>query len=285
MTERPAGRQFSPVLANVRADRVREVAALTGRSARRRAGLMLVEGPQAVRELVAHRAEHVRDVYVLDSALGTRGPLADIADSALAQGLHVHPMTDEVAHALSADAQGIVATASLAAIAGEPIASGERLVAILSNVRDPGNAGAAIRAADAAGVRTVILAGECVDPTNPKVIRASVGSLFHLSVLKIESLAEAADAARSAGLAVIAADVSGDSELGKTGAPDATASTAWLFGNEAWGLTPDELALADSVVSIPMYGKAESLNLGTAVAVCLYWSAMAQHEIDPTHSG
>jgi len=246
---------------------------------------MLVEGPQAVRELVAHRAEHVRDVYVVESAIGTRGPLADIADSALALGLHVHPMTDEVARALSPDAQGILATAALEAIESEPIASGERLVAILSNVRDPGNAGAAIRAADAAGVRTVILTGECVDPTNPKVIRSSVGSLFHLSVLKIESLAEAADAARRAGLTVVAADVSGDSELGLAGAPDATASTAWLFGNEAWGLTADELEMADRVVRIPMYGKAESLNLGTAVAVCLYWSALAQHETDPTHAG
>jgi len=276
MTERPAGRQFSPVLANVRADRVREVAALAGRSARRRAGLLLVEGPQAVRELVAHRAEHVRDVYVLDSALGMRGPLAEIADSALARGLHVHPMTDEVAQALSADAQGIVATASLDAIASQPVASGERLVAILSNVRDPGNAGAAIRAADAAGVATVVLAGECVDPSNPKVIRASAGSLFHVSVLKFPLLADAADAARAAGLSIVAADVSGDTELGATGAPDASAPTAWVFGNESWGLSAEELALADQVVRIPIFGKAESLNLGTAVAVCLYWSALAR---------
>lgn len=277
MTERPAGRHMSPVLANVRADRVRQVAALTGRSARRRAGLMLVEGPQAVRELVKHRAEHVRDVFVLESALATRGPLSEIADEAFARGVHVHHVTDEVAHALSADSQGIVAVAALEAIAGEPVAAGERLVAILSNVRDPGNAGAAIRAADAAGVSTVILAGECVDPTNPKVIRASVGSLFHLSVVKIESLADAAGAVRDAGLEVIAADVSGDVELGGPGTPDATAPTAWLFGNEAWGLTADELALADRAVRIPVYGKAESLNLGTAVAVCLYWSALAQN--------
>lgn len=237
---------------------------------------MIVEGPQAVRELVAHRPQQVRDVYVLDSALAARGPLSEIADAALAAGLAVHPVTGEVALAMSPDAQGIVAVAAFDAIASEPLASGARLAAILSNVRDPGNAGAAIRAADAAGVGVVVLAGECVDPTNPKVIRASAGSLFHVSVIKIKALADAADAARQAGMAVLAADVSGDTELGEAGAPDATAPTAWLFGNEAWGLTADEIALADRAVRIPIFGNAESLNLGTAVAVCLYWSALAQ---------
>jgi len=276
MTERPAGRHLSAVLANPRADRVKQVAALAGRSARRRASHMIVEGPQAVRELVAHRAEYVIDVYVAESALATRGPLWAIAELALEKGLAVHPVTDEVAHALSADAQGIVAVAALAAIVGEPVARGDRLVAILSNVRDPGNAGAAIRAADAAGVATVVLAGECVDPANPKVIRASAGSLFHVSVIKVAALADATDAAREAGLAVLAADVSGDVELGVSGALEAGSPTAWVFGNEAWGLTADELELADRVVRIPIFGAAESLNLGTAVAVCLYWSAFAQ---------
>ncbi len=238
---------------------------------------MIVEGPQAVRELVAHRAESVRDVYVAESGLATRGPLRDIADAALAAGLYVHPVTDEVAHALSPDAQGIVAVAALDAIGGDRLPASAKLVAILSNVRDPGNAGAAIRAADAAGADAVILAGECVDPTNPKVIRASVGSLFHLPVIKFEALADAADAAREAGLSVWAADVSGAAELGAAGAPSLAAPVAWVFGNEAWGLTADEIAMADHVVRIPIFGKAESLNLGTAVAVCLYASAMAHH--------
>jgi TrmH family RNA methyltransferase len=216
------------------------------------------------------------DVYVAESALATRGPLWEIAESALDKGLAVHPVTDEVAHALSADAQGVVAVAALSAIVAEPFARGDRLVAILSNVRDPGNAGAAIRAADAAGVATVVLAGECVDPANPKVIRASAGSIFHIPVIKVAALVDATDAARGAGLAVLAADVSGEVELGVSGALEAGSPTAWVFGNEAWGLTPEELELADRVVRIPIFGAAESLNLGTAVAVCLYWSAFAQ---------
>jgi TrmH family RNA methyltransferase len=274
MTERPVGRHLSATLANPRADRVKQVAALAGRSARRRAAQVLVEGPQAVRELVAHRAAHVKDVYVLEDAMGARGPLAAIADAALDAGLYVHPVTADVAHALSPDCQGIVAVASSGAVTSELPATA-RLVAILSQVRDPGNAGAAIRVADAAGADAVMLAGDSVDPTNPKVVRATAGSLFHLPVVRAESLAAAVSAAREAGLMVLAADVSGDSELGSSGGPDLAGPSAWVFGNEAWGLSDDELALADHVIRIPIFGQAESLNLGTAAAVCLYASAWA----------
>lgn len=275
MTERPVGRHLAATLANVRADRVKQVAALTGRSARRRAGQVLVEGPQAVRELVAHRASHVRNVYVLEDALASRGPLALIADAALDAGLFVHPMTPAVRDALSLDCQGILAVADASAVHGDAPTAGARLVAILSQVRDPGNAGAAIRVADAAGADAVVLAGDSVDPTNPKVVRATAGSLFHLPVVRAESLADAVSAAREAGLTIVAADVSGDTELGSTQGPDLAGPTAWVFGNEAWGLTADELALADHVVRIPIFGQAESLNLGTAAAVCLYASALA----------
>lgn len=274
MTTRPAGRHLAATLANPRADRVKQVAALAGRSARRRAGLMLVEGPQAVREVVAHRASHVRDVYVLEEALTSRGPLAAIADAALDAGLYVHPASAEVARAMSADCQGIVAVASADAVLSAMPAA-PRLVAILSQVRDPGNAGAAIRVADAAGADAVILAGDSVDPTNPKVVRATAGSLFHLPVTRAAFLADAVQAARDAGLRVLAADVSGEVELGTAAGPDLTAATAWVFGNEAWGLSAEELEFADQVVRIPIFGQAESLNLGTAAAVCLYASALA----------
>ena len=274
MTERPVGRHLAATLANPRADRVKQVAALAGRSARRRAGQVLVEGPQAVRELVAHRASHVRDVYVLEDALASRGPLALIADAALEAGLHVHPVSADVARALSADSQGIVAVASSAAVFSQ-LPSAPRLVAILSQVRDPGNAGAAIRVADAAGADAVVLAGDSVDPTNPKVVRATAGSLFHLPVVRAPSLDAAVSAAREEGMTIFAADVSGDNELGAADAPDLSGPTAWVFGNEAWGLSADELSLADRVMRIPIFGRAESLNLGTAAAVCLYASAWA----------
>ena len=121
----------------------------------------------------------------------------------------------------------------------------------------------------------MVLAGHSVDAYNPKTVRASVGSLFHLPLAMAADPADAVRAAQEAGLVVLAADGAGEVDLDDADAILA-GPTAWLFGNEAWGL-PDELAaLADHRVRIPIHGRAESLNLSTAAALCLYASARAQ---------
>ena len=145
-----------------------------------------------------------------------------------------------------------------------------RLVAVLADVRDPGNAGTVVRCADAAGADLVLLAGTSVDPYNPKTVRASVGSLFHLPVAVEPDTPSAVSALRAAGLTVLA--TAGDGEVSLYDAP-VDVPTAWLFGNEAHGLPDDLAALADHRVSIPIHGRAESLNLSTAAALCLYESA------------
>jgi RNA methyltransferase, TrmH family len=151
------------------------------------------------------------------------------------------------------------------------------LVTLLANVRDPGNAGTVLRTADAAGVRAVVFADASVDPYNGKCVRASAGSLFHLPVVAGVRLEEAVAAMRGAGLRILAADGRAGRSLDD---PDVQARlgepTAWMFGNEAWGLPPDLVALADEPVAVPIYGQAESLNLAAAAAVCLYASARAQ---------
>ena len=156
---------------------------------------------------------------------------------------------------------------------GRPV----RLVVILANVRDPGNAGTVLRTADAAGADAVLFAGSSVDPYNSKCVRASAGSLFHLPVVTGTPVPEAVQALRAAGLRVLAADGGASRTLDDLQA-DGTLSGAagWLFGNEAWGLPADVRALADDIVAVPIYGRAESLNLAAAAAVCLYSSARAQ---------
>ncbi len=154
-----------------------------------------------------------------------------------------------------------------------------RLVAICADVRDPGNAGTVIRTADAAGADAVVLAGSSVDAYNPKTVRASVGSLFHLPVVVEPDVEAAVAVARAAGLTVLAAD--GDGETSLDAAGDLLGRrTAWLFGNEAWGLTAEVAALADHRIRIPIRGRAESLNLSTAAALCLYASASAHRGTD-----
>jgi RNA methyltransferase, TrmH family len=278
MTTSPA----APQLTNPRAERVKAVRALSGRSVRLRSGRFLVEGPQSVREAVREAPERVRDLYVTPSAAER---YAAIADDAAARGVRVHTATDEVLAAMSPDAQGLLAVAEThepgldAVLAGRP-----RLVAVLARVRDPGNAGTVIRAADAAGADAVVLTAESVDVHNPKVVRSTAGSLFHLPVTTGATLGDVTAALRAAGLQVLAADGSGEHDLddlldavGDPGtAVDLSRPTAWVFGNEAWGLPDDDRALADAVVRVPIRGRAESLNLATAATVCLYASSRAQ---------
>jgi RNA methyltransferase, TrmH family len=282
---------LDPTLTNPRSDRVKLVRALSGRPARSRHGQLLVEGPQAVREAVHHAAERVRDVYVTPAAADR---YAEIVAAARASRLHVHVATAEVLAVMSPDAQGVLAV--VRAEGGTPAERLESvvaalpheepaLVAVLAAVRDPGNAGTVVRAADAMGADAVVLAGESVDVHNPKVVRSTAGSLFHLPVVAGATLVETVDALRAAGLQLLAADGAGDHDLddlldvagtpaAATG-PDLARPTAWMFGNEAWGLPAEHRALADAVVRVPIRGRAESLNLATAATVCLYASSRA----------
>jgi TrmH family RNA methyltransferase len=152
-------------------------------------------------------------------------------------------------------------------------------VAVLVEIRDPGNAGTVLRTADAAGAELVVFAGDAVDPYNGKCVRASAGSLFHVRLVRCPDAAAAVDALRGAGLRVLAAAAGGETDLDRlidTGA--LAAPTAWLFGSEAHGLPPAFAAAADALVRVPIHGRAESLNLGAAAAVCLYASARALHQ-------
>ena len=270
-------------MANPRADRVRAVHALATRAARRRSGTFLVEGPQAVREAVAPGGAAVRDVYLTPEA-ADRYP--EIVDAAGEQGVRLRLGTAEVLAAMSPDAQGVVAVASLDHPGlADVLDAGPRLVAVLAHVRDPGNAGTVLRAADAAGAGAVVLTASSVDVHNPKVVRSTAGSLFHLPVVTGPELGDVVAAARVRGLTVLAADGHGDHDLddlldvagsAPEGVPDLAAPTVWVLGNEAWGLRPEDLALVDATVRVPLRGRAESLNLATAAAVCLYASARAQ---------
>jgi len=271
------------VLTNPRSDRVRAVRALGTRSTRERHGRFVVEGPQAVREVVSGTRVHVRDLYLTPAAAAR---YEEIVDAASSRGIRTTVGEDEVLTAMSPDAQGVVAVADLLAPGLDAVlAARPRLVALLAQVRDPGNAGTVIRAADAAGAGGVLLSAQSVDVHNPKVVRSTAGSLFHLPVGHGVATAEAVAALRAAGLTVLAADGAGEHDLddlldvagrAPAGVPDLAAPTVWLFGNEAWGLPSADRELADAVVRVPLHGRAESLNLATAATVCLYASARAQ---------
>lgn len=240
---------------------------LARRSFRAEQRLFLAEGPQAVREALAVPGV-VREVFATPGShpeLMRDGVLWHLVDApALAS------LTDTV------QPQGIVAVCGFIDVVGAELPA-VPLVAVCADIRDPGNAGTVIRCADAAGAGGVILTGNSVDPYNGKVVRASAGSLFHLPIVIEHDATATVRALQANDYLVLAADGAGETDLDAAADSGLLAKrTAWLFGNEAWGLPRALAAVADHRVRIPIHGRAESLNLATAAAVCLYASARAQ---------
>ena len=259
---------------NPRSPRVRGVAKLAKRDARSETGLFLLEGPQAVSEALAYRPELLVELFVTPTALDR---YQDLGRAAREADLEIEFVTEQVIEAMAdtVTPQGVIAVCRQFPTSLKDILGGEpRLIAILEEVRDPGNAGTIIRAADSAGADAVILTGRSVDLYNPKVVRATTGSLFHIPVAVMPELDAVLQRVRAEGLQVLAADIKGEDLLSARGS--LAAPTAWLFGNEARGLTDEQLELADRAITVPIYGKAESMNLATAASVCLYESAFAQ---------
>jgi len=271
----------SSELTSARSARVTSARKLAKRAFRARDRRFLAEGPQAVREaLVARAAGDERAVTELFVTREAWDRYPELVASAEDTGVDVHLASGEIVAGLSQTVtpQGMVAVCGfldvpLADVLAEPGA----LVVVLAHVRDPGNAGTVIRAADAAGASAVILTDASVDPYNAKCVRASAGSLWHLPIAVAAPVAPTLGALREAGLRVFAADGAGERDLDQ--ADDAgllAGPAAWVFGNEAWGLPPETVALCDEALRVPIHGRAESLNLATAAAVCLYASARAQ---------
>lgn len=235
---------------------------------RQRAGRFLAEGTQAVREALTWPGD-VHELFVTEAFADRDTELHALAAD---RGVPVSVVTDRAMAGLAdtVTPQGVVAVCSLVDVPlADALAAAPALVAVLVGVSDPGNAGTVIRVADAAGADAVILAGDAVDPHNGKCVRASTGSVFHVPIARAP-VDDVLAACRAAGLTLVAADGYAKDEL--TPATD-TGPTAWLFGSEAHGLPDEVKSAADMSLRVPLYGKAESLNLATAATICLYATA------------
>jgi RNA methyltransferase, TrmH family len=284
-------------LTDVRSPRVRAARRLLKRSFREQDRAFLVEGAQAVREALVEAAgsassanaagPRVRELFVTADA---RARHPELLDRAAELGVPIQQASGHVLSELSdtVTPQGLVAVCAVldvplaTALAGQAAGSAAEaapgLVVLLAAIRDPGNAGTVLRTADAAGAAAVVFSESSVDPYNGKCVRASAGSLFHLPVVVGAPVLATIDALRAAGLQVLAADGGPDAESldDLERAEGLARPTAWIFGNEAWGLPAEVRAAADLLVRVPIHGRAESLNLAAAAAVCLYSSARAQ---------
>ena len=287
MTRLPERPDPAPIT-SPRSDRVRRIAALSGRSARRRTGLLRVDGPQAVPSLQSERAADARELFLTETADAAHPELRELAERA---GIRPRTVAEEIIRAMArsddadhgaddvATPQGAIAVAARPAddwstALGALPDSGPLTLLVLAEVRDPGNVGTLVRAADAAGADLVVLSRASADPWGPKAIRASAGSAFHLPVVTGAPLPELLEALAARGIAVAATSGHADADLFELELPG---RLAWVMGNEARGVDEETLAAADLAVRIPLAGRAESLNVATAATVCLFETLRRRH--------
>ncbi|MDO3649217.1 TrmH family RNA methyltransferase [Nocardia mangyaensis] len=241
---------------------------------RRKSGRFLAEGANAVTA-----ALETGRVHELFYSLGAAERETALIAGAAADGVRTTLVSDRAAEHLgeTVTAPGLVAVCDLVDVRlTEILDRGPRMLAVPVEIAEPGNAGTLIRVADAVGADGVVLAGETVDPHNGKCVRASAGSLFHVPIARGRDITAALDAISAAGVTILATAANGEVDL--DAADDILAGpVAWLFGNEAHGLDPAVAARADHRIRIPIHGRAESLNLAAAAAICLYASARVQH--------
>jgi RNA methyltransferase, TrmH family len=257
-----------------RSGRIVAVRKLTRRSGRDDAGYFLAEGRQAIAEALAD-PDGVREVFATEAAAAAHHDLL------AGTSVPVRLVTEKAAAGLSETVtpQGLVAVCGLRDVpVADLVASPPRLSVALAELADPGNAGTVLRTADACGAGAVVFGAGSADPFGGKAVRSSAGSVFHVDVVRGADLPSLLPAMRDAGVAVLAADGGGEASLDEITSDGRLAAgpVLWLFGNEARGVPAELAALADARVRIPMRGRAESLNLAAAAAICLYATQLAQ---------
>lgn len=247
--------------------------ALHASKGRKAAKQFIAEGPAALEAALRSKRFPIVNLYVTEtgaellsqSAQSTQS--TQLTQSILAKAVY---LSEKVMASISTveSAQGVLAICSSEERLNEEEIYRKNALPLIYcfEVNDPGNLGTIIRTADALGAAGVMLSPGSADPFSPKVVRATAGSLWHIPLVREVDIARAIEESRAHGRKIYATDGQGAKTLPEVSGEDAL----WIFGNEARGLTSEITALADEVVSIPMRGRAESLNLATAVAITLF---------------
>jgi len=255
-------------VASPRNRRIARAVALVRRKDREEQRRFLVEGVRGVRDALESGVA-LGDVFHL---AGSGADLEPVLRAARASGARVTAVSPEALRRLTATVapQGIVAVAPFVDVPLADVVAAASLLAILVEVRDPGNLGTIVRAVDASGAGGLAVTEASVDLYNPKVVRAAAGSLFHVPVAHQVTVEDAVAAVRGRGGRVFAAAADGRLSIYEA---DLGPGAAVLFGNEARGLSAANRAMADATVRVPIRGAAESLNLAAATTVVLFEAA------------
>ncbi|MCX5725570.1 MAG: 23S rRNA (guanosine(2251)-2'-O)-methyltransferase RlmB [Candidatus Saganbacteria bacterium] len=248
--------------------RIKYVKSLGMAKARKKEKKFIVEGPHLVGEALNCFRESKK--FPVDFMLYSADAPADILKTARDLGISCFSITEKVMGEISEveTPRGIIAVVSEEEFDLDDVLGGKPpLIVFCVDVQDPGNLGTIIRTADAVSASGVILSKGTVDLYNPKALRSTIGSIFHLPIVHVENIKETIMALKQSGIKIIAASLDAkksyyDADLG--------GPVAIIFGNESKGLGRQIEVLCDGSVKIPMPGKAQSLNVGVSAAVILY---------------
>lgn len=237
-------------------DFIKHVRSLKTKKGRTESGAFLVEGEKCVKELAYYMPGSMQGVIIADSRYEV------LAQEAQVKGARIYHVTDSVLESVCdcRTPQGIAAIASIPDYSD--VYSG--FMVMLDDVQDPQNVGTIIRTADAAGCSCVVLSKESADCYSPKAVRASMGSLFHIPVIRVDIKAYIGEL-RSLGYEIVCGHLEGDTVYKL-----AYNKTCLVIGNESRGVSADISGLSTKLIKIPIFGKAESLNAAVAAGILIY---------------
>ena len=232
--------------------------------ARREQGVFVAEGRKMFLEAPP---EWVEKVYVSETLTGDTELMGQV------RRLPYEVVSDPVFRQMSdtQTPQGILTVLRTPEYCLEEILDRENpLLMVLEDLQDPGNAGTIFRTGEGAGISGVLLTRNCVDITNPKVIRSTMGSVYRMPFVYVEDVSSLREAFRSRCIRTYAAHLQGKNTYDKE---DYTQGSAFFIGNEGKGLTEEAAQTADTWIRIPMSGQVESLNAAMAAGILMYEAA------------
>lgn len=246
---------------------IKEIKALHQKKHRDAQGLYFVEGIRFVSDAVDSRQSIIKAVISdrLESLNGGESLISRL--SGVCQDIYCVP--DKLFCDISdtQSPQGVLAVLKKQPAEITDAISGGKSVVVLDGLQDPGNVGTIIRTADAAGVSAVLMTRGCVDIYSPKVLRSTMGSVFHIPIIEGLDIIDTIKLLKYKGYKVIASHLNGENNYYDE---DLTCKSAIIVGNEANGISEETAAISDKLVKIPMPGKAESLNASVAASIMIY---------------
>ncbi len=246
---------------------IKEVKSLKQKKAREEKCLFFIEGIRFVEEAIKEKA-NIGKIFISDRLEQAKGG-KEILSMAAAENYPVYSMQDKLFSELSdtENPQGILATVRYVHKKPEEVLEKGNFFIILDALQDPGNMGTIIRTADAAGVSGIFISKGCVDVYNPKVLRSTMGSIFHIPIGFSENLKDTMAALKEKGIKIYAAHLQGQANYFEV---TMSQGSAVIIGNEANGISDEIANQADALVKIPMPGRAESLNASVAASLLMY---------------